>query len=143
MPSSREHSFHDIEENDEHSHSYVIDSTVYEALLSAFHDRSPLHVDEEYARQAGFSGCVMHGAIFHGFLSHFVGMHFPGRRSLILSVSMNYLQPSYLGDEVILNSRVRQKVETGKVVVLDIRFVNRSSACVVASGRVQVSLRDE
>ena len=140
---SADHSFNDIELNAEYSRSYVIDATVYEALSLAFHDRSPIHVDEGYARQAGFHGRVVHGAILQGFLSHFVGMHFPGRRSLILSVSLNYLQPSYLGDELVVNARVRQKVEVGRVVVLDIRFVNASSDLMVASGKIQVSLRDE
>jgi acyl dehydratase len=140
---SRDHSFHDIEEGAEYSHSYTIDETVYGALLSVFQDQSPIHIDDSYARTAGFSGCVMHGAIFNGFLSHFVGMYFPGRRSLILSVNMNYHLPSYLGDKVTLTARVRQKVETARVVVLDVKFVNQTSAKTAASGRVQILVRDE
>ena len=143
MLCSRDHSFDEIEENSEHENSYVIDEAVYNALLFAFRDQSPIHVDAEYARSAGFSGCVMHGAILQGFLSHFVGMHFPGRRSLILSVNLNYLRPSYLGDEVLLKARVRQKVDTQKVVVLEVKFVNQGSGSVLASGKVQVSIRDE
>ena len=140
---SRDYSFHDIEEGAEYSHSYTIDETVYEALLSIFRDQSPIHVDDTYARAAGFVSCVMHGAIFNGFLSHFVGMYFPGRRSLILSVNLNYHIPSYLGDKVRLTARVRQKVETARVVVLDVKFVSKLSKRVVVSGKVQVSLRDE
>ena len=143
MLCSRDHSFQDIEEGAEYSHSYTIDEAVYDALLSIFQDQSPIHIDDTYARAAGFVSCVMHGAIFNGFLSHFVGMYFPGRRSLILSVNMNYHLPSYLGDTVTLTARVRQKAETARVVVLDVRFVSQLSEKVVVSGKVQVSLRDE
>lgn len=143
MQLSRDYKFEEIEENAEYSHSYAITDAVYDALVAVFEDRSPLHVDEDYARNAGFAGRVMHGAILQGFLSNFVGMHFPGKRSLILSVNLNYHRPSFLGDEIRLTARVRQKVETGQVVVLEVKFHNLASESVVASGKVQVAVRNE
>lgn len=143
MHSSQDHNFDEIRENSMYSHSYTIDDVVYKSFVLVFQDQSPIHVDEAYARSQGFSGRVMHGAIFNGFLSHFVGMYFPGRRSLILSVNMNYHLPSYLGDKLRLNARVRQKVEVGKVIVLDVKFINQLSENVMASGKVLVTLRDE
>lgn len=142
MHLAQDYSFDEIEENREFSHSYKIDEAVYDALVSVFEDQSPVHVDENYARAAGFAGRVMHGAILQGFLSHFVGMHFPGKRSLILSVNLNYHRPSYLGDEVRLTARVRQKVETGQVIVLEVKFTNAQSETILASGKVQVALRN-
>ncbi len=133
--------FEEIEENSEISETYAIDEAAHEALTNVFRDRSPIHVDESYARAAGFPGRVMHGAILQGFLSHFVGMRFPGRHSLILSVNINYHRPSYLNDELRLTVRVRQKVETGRVVVLEAKFYNQASNEIVASGKVQVSVR--
>jgi acyl dehydratase len=143
MHYAQDYSFDEIEENSEFSHLYKIDESAYDALLNVFQDRSPIHVDEEYAKSARFSGRVMHGAILQGFLSHFVGMRFPGKRSLILSVNINYHRPSYLGDDIRLTARVRQKVETGQVVVLDVKFLNIASNVVVASGKVQVAIRNE
>ncbi len=134
--------FDEIEEDSEFSRLYTIDDAVYQALSSVFQDRSPIHIDEEYAKSAGFAGRVMHGAILHGFLSHFIGMHFPGKRSLILSVNINYKRPSYLGDEILLTARVRQKVETGQVIALEIKFLNTASQTLAASGRMQVALRN-
>lgn len=141
MHCAPDYKFEEIIEDAEFSHLYAVSEPVYRALTDIFHDQSPLHVDEEYARAAGFSGRVMHGAILQGFLSHFVGMYFPGKRSLILSVNIGYRNPIYLGDEVRLAARVRQKVETGRVVVLDVKFTNTASGETLASGRVQVSVR--
>jgi 3-hydroxybutyryl-CoA dehydratase len=143
MRYAKNYSFQEIKENSEFSRLYTIDECAYGALLSTFRDKSPIHVDERYAQSAGFSGRICHGAILQGFLSHFVGMYFPGKRSLILSVNISYRRPSYLGDEVRLIVTVRQKVEIGQVVVLDVRFVNTASNDLVASGRVQVSMRNE
>lgn len=137
-----DYSFNEIKENAEFSHLYTIDDEVYSALVNVFQDKSPIHVDENYAKSAGFAGCVMHGAILQGFLSNFVGMQFPGKRSLILNVNINYHHPSYFGDEIKLIARVRQKVETGKVVVLEVRFINIKSQTFVASGKVQIAIRN-
>lgn len=142
MHCATDYSFRQIEENAEVSHRYLIDEAAYQALISEFGDRSPLHVSDEYARAAGFAGRVMHGAILQGFLSHFVGMRFPGRKSLILSVSLNYHRPSYFGDVVDLTARVSRKVEIGQVVVLEVRFTNAASGALVASGKAQVAVRD-
>jgi len=143
MHFAQDYRFDEIEENSEFSHLYKINDAVYDALVDVFQDKSPVHIDEDYARTAGFAGRVMHGAILQGFLSNFVGMHFPGKRSLILSVNLNYHRPSYLGDEIRLTARVRQKVETGQVVVLEAKFFNLASQTLVASGKVQVSIRNE
>ena len=58
---------------------YVISADVYQQFLQAFGDISPLHVDEQFARDRGFPGKVMHGTILNGFLSHFIGVRLPGR----------------------------------------------------------------
>lgn len=135
--------FDDIEENACATYQYVITPDVYEALVSVFGDRSPIHVDCDYAKAAGFNGCVMHGAIFHGFVSHFVGMHFPGKRSLLLSASLNYHEPSYLNDRVELRATVKQKNFTAKVIVLNLEFFNTTSNTRVVSGRAQVAIRND
>ena len=142
MDCAANYSYQQIEENSEFSKLYRIDEPVYRALVEAFGDESPLHIDDEYARHSGFERRVMHGAILQGFLSNFVGMHLPGKQSLILSVSLNYHQPSYFGDEIILTARVRQKTEMGRAVVLDVKFRNAATDTLVASGRAQIGLRN-
>lgn len=142
MHSSQEFSFSEIEEDSELSHRYTVDETVYDALVSTFNDRSPIHVDENYAKAEGFADRVMHGAILNGFLSHFVGMVFPGKRSLIASVNISYRNPFYLNDEIQLTSRVRQKVESVRTIMMDVKFSNAATDLIVATAKVQVVIRD-
>jgi 3-hydroxybutyryl-CoA dehydratase len=142
-PPSNDHRYEDIAVGAKVGHDYVIDAVVYQRFLEAFHDFSPVHVDENHARAAGFAGCVMHGAQLNGFLSHFVGMIFPGRRSLLLAVDLRYLKPSFLGNKLHLAAEVTQKLDAKRVIVLDVSFQNQTCNTVVARGRVQVMLREQ
>ena len=119
---------------------YRIGPEMYETFLSLFPDRSPVHVDEAYARANGFRGLVMHGAILNGFLSHFVGMRLPGRRSLELAVDIRYLKPCYLGDEIRLQGTIAQKMDSRRVLVMDVIYHNRTQDVIVARARVQAAI---
>lgn len=142
-PPPNHHRYQDVSVGAKLRHDYVITPAVYENFLAAFQDRSPIHVDEAYAQKSGFGGKVMHGAILNGFLSHFIGMIFPGRPGLLLSVDLRFVQPSFLGDALRLEAVVSQKLDSQKVVVLDVTFQNETQANTAARGRVQVRLRDE
>jgi acyl dehydratase len=141
MASAQITHFGDIDEGAIFEREYVITSVVYEHFLSAFKDRNPLHIDEHYARSAGFSGVVMHGAILNGFVSHFVGMVFPGANSLLLSMELRYSHPSYLGDSLRLEALVAQKLEAKSVVVLHLRILNQTRGVTAATGTANVKVR--
>lgn len=122
---------------------YNITASVYEHFLAAFGDRSPLHVDADFAKLCGFAGPVMHGSILNGFISQFVGMVFPGANSLLLSVDIRFSQPSYLGDTLRLRAEIAQKLDTQQVVLLHVTFLNRTRGGTAATGRVQVKVREK
>ncbi len=143
MPSNNSYSFEDLREGMMVEQEYTIGADVYETFLSIFPDKSPVHVEDSYAKANGFDGIVMHGAILNGFLSHFVGMCFPGRRSLELSVDMRYLKPCYMGDKVVLRGTISQKLESRRVVVLDVAYENHTQGSTAARGRVQVAIMGE
>lgn len=143
MPLDSNLSFENIAEGMTAERDYTLTSAVYEAFLSAFDDRSPVHVDDNYARASGFRERVMHGAILNGFLSNFIGMHFPGRQALWLSVDLRFLAPTYLGDELNVRAVVAQRVESQRVLVLNIIIRNQTQGVITARGRIQVALRDD
>jgi acyl dehydratase len=134
-------SFADLAEGMQVERSYTVTPLVYENFLRAFDDRSPIHVDADYAVLAGFDGPVMHGTILNGFVSHFVGMVFPGANSLLLSVNLRYASPTYLGDTLELRAKCAQKVDSQRVVVLHVTLFNQTRGRPAATGRVQVQMR--
>ena len=143
LPDARLFRFQDISEGTKESRVYVISAEVCDHFLAAFDDRSPIHVQKEYARARGYQDVVVHGSVLNGFLSHFVGMYFPGRYSLLLAVDIRFAKPCYPGDTIRLEAEVSQKLETQQVVVLDMTFQNITQNRLVARGRVQVMLRGE
>lgn len=139
---AHDRTFASIADGESAEHRYVISEAVYAQFLAAFGDRSPIHVDDGYARAAGFDGRVAHGAILNGFVSHFIGMVLPGKRSLLLSVDLRYAQPCHIGDAVVLTGTVSQKVDAQQVVVLTLRIRNETRGTSAATGRAQVRVRD-
>jgi len=138
MESAQVISYRDVTEGMTRVRDYVVTPVVYEGFLRAFDDRSPIHVDAEYARARGFAEPVMHGAILNGFISHFVGMVFPGANSVLLATELRFSQPSYLGDSLKLTAKVAQKLDAKQVVVLHVTFVNETRGLMAATGRLQV-----
>jgi 3-hydroxybutyryl-CoA dehydratase len=134
--------FEDIIEGSEVEHEYLIDSGLPDRFVDLFHDASPIHVDDEFARRKGFPGRVAHGAIMNGFLSHFVGMVLPGRGALLLSTDIRYVRPAYAGTRVRLRAKVAHRVESECVVVLTCTFEEAVGGEVLARARVQVAVAD-
>jgi 3-hydroxybutyryl-CoA dehydratase len=134
--------FEDMGEGLEAEHDYRVDEVLVRQFIDVFRDTSPIHVDDQYATDRGFSGRVAHGAILNGFLSHFVGMVFPGRRALLLSADVRYTRPTYLGMLVRLRSKVLQRVESQRVVVLLCTFEDVESHAILARAKVQVKIAD-
>jgi len=136
------YSFNSIPEGLEIQRIYHLSPEVHATFIEAFGDRSPIHVDAEYARAAGFPGLVMHGTILNGFLSHFVGMVFPGRSAFLLAVDLRYHQPAFMGDDVELTVKVKQRLESRNVLLLQVSFARCQDKTVLADGKVTVMVRD-
>lgn len=132
--------FEDISAGMERQYRYTITEQVYDGFMSAFDDRSPVHVDDAFARGKGFDGRVMHGGILNGFLSHFVGMVFPGAESLLLSTDLRFSNPCYLNDELLLDAKVIHKLDAANVIQLDVSISNITRSAIAARGRVQVKV---
>ena len=137
------HRYQDISTGQRETFDYSITQAVYQHFLDAFHDYSPIHVDEDYAKSCGFAGRVMHGSLLNGFLSNFIGTWFPGRFSLLLAVDLRFSQPSYLGDIIRLETVVSQKMDSRHIVILDATMTNLTQNHLAARGRIQVMIKDE
>ena len=122
------------------SHAYQVSASVYADFLHAFKDTSPIHVDDALARDRGFEGKIMHGTILNGFISHFIGVHFPGKNSLLQSVNIQYKSPTFLNDKIQIEGVITQKIDSVKVIVLELVLTNLSKNKVAAKAKVQVGL---
>ena len=132
--------FSEIRIGDLASRQYVMTPRVYRGFLDLFKDYNPLHTEESYAKKMGFQNKLMHGAILNGWVSHFVGMIFPGRFAMIHSVEIQFKKPFFIGDKILLESRVKQKVEALRVIVLSLKFTNLTQGNISAIAKIQAGM---
>ncbi len=81
---------------------YQVTEKIYQGFIDIFNDKNPLHTDEKFAKERKFAGKVMHGAILTGFLSNFVGELLPVKNIIVLSYTIAFKKPVYLGDKLKL-----------------------------------------
>lgn len=120
-------------------HSYQVEHRIFVSFLECFGDFNPLHVDPPYAQSQGFPRNIMHGAMLNGFLSHFIGMIFPGKYTLLLSSEIHHQSPFFEGDTLLLESKVAQRVDAERILVLHFSFTREASE--IAKGRLMIKMR--
>lgn len=101
-----------------------IDAEDIDAFARLSGDENELHLDGDAARRRGFRDRVIHGALIGALWSRLVGVHLPGRRSLLLSLRMEFVAPSYPGDTLVIEGTVTGVHPGERVVVLKL-----SAAC--------------
>lgn len=99
-------------------------------------DRSPIHVDELFARAHGLDGRIVYGNLLGAMVSTLVGMKLGGPGVMIVSQTINFRRPVPVGAEVRLTALVVQKSEAGRLAELQLKFAMGDQ--VVATGKCQI-----
>lgn len=122
---------------DSYQHSLIVTPDVMKRFLQLSGDANPIHVDRDYATAHGFRDVVVYGNMLGLILSHLVGMKMPTKEVIILSQSLEFRQPSHVGDEIRLQATVANIHEAVQTVELLLTF-SVSSGARVATGRCLV-----
>ncbi len=99
-------------------------------------DHNPLHVDENYARSAGFKARVVHGFFLASLVSQLVGMHLPGAYALLVRESLEFKRPAFIDDVITVKGTIAAKSDSTKIIELSVE-ITRSEE-VLAAGSVHV-----
>ena len=95
-------------------------------------DVNPIHTDDEYARQQGFSSKLVHAAELNGLLSKILGTQLPGPGNLCLSQNLRFPAPVYAGDTVTMTVTVTQKFAALQTLTLKIETTKQTGELVYA-----------
>ena len=101
-------------------------------------DKSPLHVDQAFARKRGYTDRVAHGAYMVALASRLVGMYLPGRNALLLGVQMSFVAPTLPGARVRVRGEIDQLSDSVRSVVLKLAIRNAADEALLARGRLTV-----
>lgn len=138
MTEPEEHRLSDLREGSKRSVVFEVTPEQMRAFAELSGDFNPLHVDDAFARQRGYEGCVVYGALLVAKVSQLIGMRLPGRDSVWASLSFDFKRPLYVGREAeVEGTVVNVHQATGMV---ELGLVVRSEGRVLGKGRAEVVL---
>ena len=118
-------------------HTFRRDDVAAFAALSG--DRNAIHLDDEAARAAGFTGVVVHGILVAGLFSRLLGMELPGAGAVYLAQELRFRRPVYLDQEVTAEVEVVGRREDKPILELATRATVGGELAV--DGRATVLVR--
>ena len=118
----------------------VITQSLVDDFAKMSGDFSPLHMNEEYAKSTKFQNKVVHGMLLASFLSRMIGMYLPGKHALYTSQSLEFHNPCFVGDEIIVSSIVVDKSESTKIIKIESTITkNKNEVLLSGIGRIMVT----
>ena len=140
MNNPLEYSFNEIKIGLEHHFEISIDEKLERDFAKISGDFNPLHMDEQYAKKTKFGKRVCHGMLLGSFFSRLVGMYLPGKNALYFSQNLNFVEPCFIGDIVIVKGKIINKSESTKMIKIETTIKNNTGKLLV-EGIAQVLVR--
>lgn len=130
---------HSFQIGDTYNYGFEINNIKYHQFIDLSDDRNLMHVDDEYPKQFGFEGKIMHGNILNAFLSYFIGECLPIKNIVIQSQNIEYKKPIYIDTILKLEVVVDSVVESVNVVIFKFKFLSLEGI-VFAKGKIQIGV---
>lgn len=110
-----------------------IDRKTIDCFAHVSGDFNPLHIDVDYARRSGFKDQVVHGMLCSSLFSSLVGMYLPGENCLLTNISVDFLKPVFVDDELTVDGSITQLSLAFKSAKIDATITNQDGeVCVRA-----------
>ena len=135
-----EHTFEDLFVGQKVTFSEKIDESLLIDFAKLSGDFNPLHMDEDYALSTNFEKRVCHGMLLSSFFSQLVGMYLPGKNSLYFSQSLNFRNPCFIDDEVIIAGEITEKKSNTRIITIK-TTISRGTTIII-DGTAKVIVRE-
>jgi 3-oxoacyl-[acyl-carrier protein] reductase len=135
-------SFQDIKLGDKASFTVEISEEYVDKFADLSGDHNPIHMDAAFSKQRGFPGRLAHGMLAGSFFSRLVGMYLPGRDSLYLSQSLEFLKPIKVGDVLKIEGTIIEKSDSLKTLAISTVIYNQDREKVI-SGTAKVLITEQ
>jgi acyl dehydratase len=114
----------------------VVTGEMIDAFAALSGDTAAIHLDDQHARRAGFTGRVAHGLLLGALVSRVIGTELPGAAGVLHGVSLSFRNPCYVGDLISITVSVREYIASIEVLTMDVR-VTRADGTLLAKGQAQ------
>lgn len=119
-------SFEEIFEGYEQSFKHLVTENEVDSFAKLTGDYNPVHIDPEFAKLTNFGKRVVHGMLTSSFISTIIGMRIPGPGSLWLSQTINFVNPTYIGDIIEIKAIVTKISRSTRTINLAITIINQN-----------------
>jgi len=136
-----EYSFDEINIGMKKQFNEIVTESMVNDFAKLSGDYNPLHVNEEYARKTNFKKRVCHGMLLSSFFSRLIGMYLPGKHALLFSQSLNFVNPCFIDDKIIVEGEIIDKSEGIKMITINTNITNHQKKKIVY-GKIRVLIRD-
>lgn len=101
-------------------------------------DTNPMHLNEEFARETPFGGCIVHGMLTASLISAVIGTKMPGPGCIYMSQTLTFLAPVRVGDTVYAVVTVKALMPEKKRVLFDTRCHVRDMVVIDGEALIKV-----
>jgi 3-hydroxybutyryl-CoA dehydratase len=102
-------------------------------------DDNILHMNEEYAKEQGFSGRVVYGMLSSALYSKLVGVYLPGKYCLLQEIDITFRKPVYINDKLTVKGKVVEKNDLFKRIVVKAEIRNENNEK-ISSAKIKVGV---
>ena len=113
------------------SSKYKITREIVSQFSDFSADRNPIHLDDEFAKDRGYSRAVSHGVIQLAFLSMIIGTKFPGPGSVWLNQQVNWVAPVLVDDEIEFLLKTKSISQSSQTATINVEVRNQRDQLVM------------
>jgi len=132
------YSIEELKEGQEYSLEINISESKVDAFSELSGDISPLHINDEFAKERGFNKRVVHGMLISIYISKLIGVHFPGENSLLQILNLKFLSPAYINDTIKITAVIEHISLSTNIVIMEIFVKNQENDDTLVRGKVQI-----
>ena len=104
-------------------------------------DTNPMHLNEEFARETPFGGCIVHGMLSASLISAVIGTKLPGPGCIYMSQTLKFLAPVRVGDTVYAVATIRELIPEKKRVIIDTKCLVKDTVVIDGEALIKVPSR--
>lgn len=104
-------------------------------------DTNPMHLNEEFAKNTMFGGCILHGMLTASLISAVIGTKLPGPGCIYMNQSLKFLAPVRVGDTMYAVVTVKEIIADKKRAVLDTKCYANDTLVIDGEALIKVPTR--
>jgi 3-hydroxybutyryl-CoA dehydratase len=104
-------------------------------------DTNPMHLNEEYAKNTVFGGCIVHGMLTASLISAVIGTKLPGPGCIYMGQTLKFTAPVHVGETVYATVTVKTLEAAKNRVTLTTQCIVKGKVVIDGEALIKVSSR--